>query len=48
MDSDPCSCKCHFGGAISCPDCKGNHEEGIQCKCDFGIDGFCKKYFSYS
>ncbi len=33
MDSDPCSCKCHFGGAVSCPGCKRNHEEGMQCKC---------------
>ena len=26
-----CSCKCHFGGAVSCPGCKDNH--GIDC-CD--------------
>ena len=26
-----CSCKCHYGGAVSCPGCKGNH--GIVC-CD--------------
>ena len=24
-----CSCKCHYGGAVSCPGCKGNH--GIVC-----------------
>lgn len=22
-----CDCKCHFGGAISCPGCKSNHGE---------------------
>jgi len=22
-----CSCKCHFGGAVSCPLCKKNHGE---------------------
>jgi len=26
-----CSCKCHFGGAVSCPGCKDNH--GVDC-CD--------------
>lgn len=26
-----CSCKCHFGGAVSCPGCKDNH--GRDC-CD--------------
>ena len=24
-----CSCKCHFGGAESCPGCKENH--GVVC-----------------
>ena len=24
-----CSCKCHYGGAVSCPECKDNH--GIDC-----------------
>lgn len=24
-----CSCKCHFGGAESCPSCKNNH--GVVC-----------------
>ena len=24
-----CSCKCHYGGAVSCPGCKGNH--GVVC-----------------
>jgi len=24
-----CQCKCHFGGAVSCPRCKDNH--GIVC-----------------
>ncbi len=24
-----CSCKCHYGGAISCPECKDSH--GIDC-----------------
>ncbi len=24
-----CSCKCHYGGAVSCPKCKNNH--GISC-----------------
>jgi hypothetical protein len=23
---DSCKCKCHFGGAVSCPSCKKNHE----------------------
>ena len=27
-----CSCKCHFGGAVSCPDCKENHGE-VCCHC---------------
>ena len=27
-----CSCKCHFGGAISCPSCKENHDEIIKCE----------------
>lgn len=26
-----CECKCHFGGAVSCPGCKDNHEI-IQCE----------------
>jgi len=26
-----CPCKCHFGGAVSCPSCKKNHEEKIKC-----------------
>jgi hypothetical protein len=21
-----CDCKCHFGGAVSCPGCRNNHE----------------------
>lgn len=21
-----CQCKCHFGGAVSCPGCKDKHE----------------------
>ena len=28
MKKDPtelCSCKCHYGGAESCPECKENH-----------------------
>jgi len=28
MKKDPtelCSCKCHYGGAVSCPSCKNNH-----------------------
>ena len=32
MKKDPtelCSCKCHYGGAVSCPSCKNNH--GIVC-----------------
>jgi hypothetical protein len=23
---DSCECKCHFGGAVSCPSCKNSHE----------------------
>ena len=32
MNVDPtelCSCKCHFGGAESCPKCKNKH--GVVC-----------------
>ena len=32
LKKDPtelCSCKCHYGGAVSCPGCKKNH--GIAC-----------------
>ena len=29
--SNTCQCKCHFGGAVSCPSCKINHEEKIHC-----------------
>ncbi len=35
LKKDPtelCSCKCHFGGAVSCPGCKENHDE-ICCHC---------------
>lgn len=24
-DSEGCTCRCHFGGAVSCPGCKENH-----------------------
>lgn len=27
-----CSCKCHFGGAVSCPGCKDKHGE-VCCHC---------------
>ena len=27
-----CSCKCHFGGAVSCPGCKDNHDNLIKCE----------------
>ena len=30
--SDNCYCKCHLGGAVSCPSCKKNHHE--VCKCE--------------
>ena len=26
-----CDCKCHFGGAVSCPGCKENHKTVDQC-----------------
>jgi hypothetical protein len=29
---ESCSCKCHFGGAVSCPGCIKNHEESIHCE----------------
>ena len=32
LKKDPtelCLCKCHFGGAVSCPSCKNNH--GVVC-----------------
>ena len=35
LKKDPtelCSCKCHFGGAVSCPSCKDNHGE-VCCHC---------------
>ncbi len=27
-----CSCKCHYGGAVSCPGCKENHGI-VYCHC---------------
>ena len=30
--SQSCSCKCHFGGAVSCPSCKNNHEDSVHCE----------------
>ena len=27
-----CPCKCHYGGAVSCPGCKDNHEDIIKCE----------------
>ena len=35
-EKDPtelCSCKCHYGGAVSCPGCKENHGV-VCCHCD--------------
>ena len=33
VESDlKCSCKCHYGGAISCPECKNNHDDAIKCE----------------
>ena len=26
-----CTCKCHFGGAVSCPGCIKNHEGVVHC-----------------
>ena len=23
-----CPCRCHYGGAVSCPGCRQNHETG--------------------
>ena len=31
-NTEKCSCKCHFGGAVSCPKCKDNHNEIIKCE----------------
>lgn len=31
-----CSCKCHFGGAVSCPSCKEKHDKKMHCE-------FCSK-----
>ena len=31
--TEVCSCKCHFGGAVSCPGCKENHEPDSCCHC---------------
>ena len=33
MDANDCICKCHFGGAVSCPGCKENHGDEHKCKC---------------
>ena len=27
-----CVCKCHLGGAASCPGCKENHSDGCNCE----------------
>ena len=27
-----CKCKCHLGGAVSCPSCKDDHDKGIKCE----------------
>ena len=27
-----CDCKCHFGGAVSCPGCKEKHQAKHECK----------------
>ena len=35
LKKDPtelCSCKCHYGGAVSCPECKKNHGI-VTCHC---------------
>ena len=35
LKKDPtelCSCKCHYGGAVSCPGCKKNHGV-VTCHC---------------
>ena len=35
LKKDPtelCSCKCHYGGAVSCPGCKKNHGV-VTCGC---------------
>ncbi len=36
LKKDPtelCSCKCHYGGAVSCPSCKNNHDVAC-CHCE--------------
>jgi len=30
--SDGCICKCHLGGAVSCPGCKENHSDEHSCE----------------
>ena len=35
LKKDPtelCSCKCHYGGTVSCPGCKKNHDI-VTCHC---------------
>ena len=33
--NDDCKCSCHLGGAVSCPDCRKNHEKNHNCcHCD--------------
>jgi len=27
-----CACKCHLGGAVSCPGCKENHSDAGKCE----------------
>jgi len=27
-----CDCKCHFGGAVSCPGCKEKHDFEFKCE----------------
>jgi len=27
-----CVCKCHLGGAVSCPNCKESHSDGCECE----------------
>jgi hypothetical protein len=31
--SNACVCECHLGGAVSCPGCKENHNDGHKCEC---------------
>ena len=32
-DTEVCPCRCHYGGAVSCPGCKEMHDEADRAAC---------------